>query len=58
MGLFDKLFDGTKRDSNVEPPKNTNFNSSDKLMDEDQFGKLYKQQKTIQMATLKNNKKS
>ena len=40
MGLFDKLFGGTKKDSNVEPPKNTNFTSSDKLMDEDQFWKI------------------
>lgn len=40
MGLFDKLFGGAKKDSNVEPPKNTNFTSSDKLMDEDQFWKI------------------
>ena len=40
MGLFDKLFGGTKKDSNVEPPKNTNFTSLDKLMDEDQFWKI------------------
>ena len=40
MGLFNKLFGGTKKDSNVEPPKNTNFTSSDKLMDEDQFWKI------------------
>lgn len=42
MGLFDKLFGGTKKESNVDPPKNTNFTSSDKLMDEDQFWKIIK----------------
>jgi hypothetical protein len=40
MGLFDKLFGGGKKSSNVEPPKNANFTSSDKLMDEDQFWKI------------------
>jgi hypothetical protein len=40
MGLFDKLFGGTKKSSNIEPPKNVNFTSSDKLMDEDQFWKV------------------
>src|SRR6188472_968506 len=40
MGLFDKLFGGAKKDSNAEPPKNINFTSSDKLMDEDQFWKI------------------
>ena len=40
MGLFDKLFGGTKKDSNVEPSKNTNFTSSDKLMDEDLFWEI------------------
>ena len=40
MGLFDKLFGGTKKDENVEPPKNTNFTPSDRLMDEDQFWKI------------------
>jgi Protein of unknown function (DUF4240) len=40
MGLFSKLFGGTNKASNVEPPKNTNFTSSDKLMDEDQFWKI------------------
>jgi hypothetical protein len=40
MGLFDKLFGGGKQSSNVEPPKNANFTSSDKLMDEDQFWKI------------------
>ena len=40
MGLFDKLFGGTKKNSNVESPKNTNFTSSDKLMDEDLFWKI------------------
>lgn len=47
MGLFDKLFGGTKKDSNVEPPINTNFTSSDKLMDEDQFWEI--------IQTTKNN---
>jgi hypothetical protein len=42
MGLFDKLFGGTKKDSNVDPPKNTSFTSSDQLMDEDQFWKIMK----------------
>ena len=42
MELFDKLFGGTKKDSNPEPPKNTNFTSSDKLMAEDQFWKIIK----------------
>lgn len=37
MGLFEKLFGRTSKDSNVEPLKNTNFTSSGKLMDEDQF---------------------
>lgn len=45
MGLFDKLFGGTKKGSNVEPPKNTNFTSSDKLMDEDQFWKIIQKTK-------------
>lgn len=40
MGLFDKLFGGTKKNSNVEAPKNTNFTSSDKLMDEDKFWQI------------------
>ncbi len=40
MGLFDKLFGGTKKDANARPPKNTNFTSSDKLMDEEQFWKI------------------
>ncbi|MEO6229899.1 MAG: DUF4240 domain-containing protein [Ferruginibacter sp.] len=40
MGLFDKLFGKTKKDSNVEPPKNTKITSSDKLMDEDEFWKI------------------
>ena len=40
MGLFDKLFGGTKKASDVEPPKNTNFTSSEKLMDEDLFWKI------------------
>ncbi len=40
MGLFDKLFGGAKKDSNVEPPNNMGFTSSDKLMDEDPFWKI------------------
>jgi len=40
MGLFDKLFGGTKKHSGVEPINNTNFTSSDKLMDEEQFWKI------------------
>lgn len=40
MGLFAKLFGGTKKGSNVEPSKSTNFTSSDKLLDEDQFWKI------------------
>lgn len=47
MGLFDKLFGGPKKGSNPEPPNNTNFSSSDKLMDEDQFWKI--------IQTTKNN---
>ncbi|MCX2575370.1 DUF4240 domain-containing protein [Pedobacter sandarakinus] len=37
MGLFDKLFGGTK---NTEPPEITNFTTSDKLMDEEVFWKI------------------
>jgi len=40
MGLFDKLFGGTKKDLNVESPKNINFISSDNLIDEDKFWKI------------------
>lgn len=40
MGLFDKLFGGAKKDSNVEPSKRANFTPSDQLMDEDQFWKI------------------
>ncbi len=40
MGLFDKLFRGVKKGAEVEPPKDPNFTSSDKLMDEDQFWKI------------------
>ena len=40
MGLFDKLFGGTKKTPNIEPPKNTSFTASDKLMDEDLFWKI------------------
>lgn len=36
MGLFDKLFSRTKKNSTPEPPKST-FTASDALMDEDQF---------------------
>ena len=36
MRLFDKLFGGTKKNSTPAPP-NTNFTSTDVLMDEDQF---------------------
>ena len=39
MGLFDKLFGGSKKNSNYELP-NTNINSSEALMDEDQFWKI------------------
>ena len=42
MGLFDKLFGGTKKEANTEPPKNINFTTYDKLMDEDQFWKIIK----------------
>jgi len=42
MGLFDKIFGGTKQGSNSEPPKNINFTSSDKLMDEEQFWRIIK----------------
>jgi len=40
MGLFDKLFGGTKKGSKAEPPKNNNFTLSDKLMEEDMFWKI------------------
>ena len=39
MGLFDKLFGGTKKNSTPEPPE-TNFTVSDAFMDEDQFWKI------------------
>ena len=39
MGLFDKPFGGTKKNSTPEPP-DTNFTVSDALMDEDQFWKI------------------
>lgn len=45
MGLFDKLFGGTKKTSNDEPSENQNFNASDKLMDEDVFWKIIKTSK-------------
>ncbi|MDN3657896.1 DUF4240 domain-containing protein [Ferruginibacter paludis] len=40
MGLFDKLFGGTKKGSNVELPEDTSLISSDHLMDEDPFWKI------------------
>ncbi len=40
MGLFDKLFGGAKKDSKPDPPRNTNFTSSEKLLDEDHFWKI------------------
>lgn len=48
MGLFDKLFGGTKKNTTPEPP-NTNFTASDALMDEDQFWRI--------MQTAKDNAK-
>ena len=45
MSLFEKLFGGTKKGSKKEPPKNTSFTSSDKLMDEEQFWKIIKSTK-------------
>jgi hypothetical protein len=39
MGLFDKLFGGTKKKSTPGPP-DTNFTASDALMDEDRFWKI------------------
>ena len=42
MGLFDKLFGGTKKEANTEPPKNINFTTYDKLMNEDHFWKIIK----------------
>ena len=45
MGLFDKLFGGTKKPLNPEPPKNTNFTSSDNFMDEDKFWKIIQSSK-------------
>ncbi len=40
IGLFDKLFSGIKKGPNVGLPKNTNFTSSSKAMDEDKFWKI------------------
>ncbi len=40
MGIFDKLFGGTTKDSNVESPKNTNFTVSEAFMNEDLFWKI------------------
>jgi len=45
MGLFDKLFGGTKKASDNEPSKNSNFTTSDKLMEEDQFWNIIKTSK-------------
>jgi hypothetical protein len=39
MGLFDKLFGGTKKNRTFEPP-NTAFTASDALLDEDRFWKI------------------
>ena len=41
MGLFDKLFGG-KNKAEKKPPKFTDFISSDKLMDEEQFWRIIK----------------
>lgn len=41
MGLFDKLFGGKNKSEN-EPPRFTDFISSDKLMDEEQFWRIIK----------------
>jgi len=41
MGLFDKLFGGKNKSEN-EPPKFTDFISSGKLMDEEQFWRIIK----------------
>jgi len=40
MGLFDKLFGGTKKESGAAPPENINFNSFGKLMEEDLFWRI------------------
>jgi hypothetical protein len=45
MGLFDKLFGGTKKNTTPEPP-NSNFTASDALMDEDQFWIIIQTAKT------------
>ena len=42
MGLFGKLFGGKSKGSKNEPPKFSNFTSSDALMDEDQFWEVIK----------------
>jgi hypothetical protein len=42
MGLFDKLFGSSKKNSNNEPAKKINFTLSNKLMDEDRFWKIIK----------------
>src|SRR5690242_8813065 len=46
MGIFDKIFGGTKKNQTPELP-NTNFITSDALMDEDWFWKI--------IQTAKNN---
>jgi hypothetical protein len=40
MGLFNKLFGATKKDSNAEPLKNINYTLTDNLMDEEIFWKI------------------
>ena len=40
MGLFDKLFGGSKKNSIPDNPQNINFTPSDKLLDEEQFWKI------------------
>jgi hypothetical protein len=40
MGFFKNLFGGSKKDSNVGPPKNTGFAVSDALMEEERFWQI------------------
>jgi hypothetical protein len=42
MGLFNKLFGGSKKDADLKPHADTPFYASDKLMDEDQFWQIIK----------------
>ena len=42
MGLFDKFFGVTKKGSNIEPPKNTNYTLTENLMNEEIFWKIIK----------------